>query len=99
MMTSGEKMQVWASLKRCSSHWRPGQLVADVELDDVSVNEANLRARIHEVSGPAQRPRGELVVRGDQDAVVSVRPVEQAFVERGDVASVDGMDDHVDPVV
>ena len=84
-----------------SPRLRPGgrQLLAAAEFHHVAVDEAHLGVSIHDVSGPAQGARRQPVVRGDQHAVVSVRPVEQAFVERGDVAPVDGMDDHLDPVV
>ena len=64
MTTSGEKMQVFASRKRCSSHQWPGQIVrprdvvraggprllAVAETHRVAVDEAHLGVGVHEVS-------------------------------------------------
>ena len=80
---------------------RPGgrRHLAAAEFDHVAVDEAHLGVSVHQVGGAAKSARRQPVVRGDQHAVVTVGPIEEAFVERGDVAPVDGMDDHLHPVV
>src|SRR5450755_4494247 len=67
-----------------------------LEVKRVAIYEADLRVRIEQISGAPQRTRGQPVVCGYQDGVVTVGPPEQTLVVGGDVPLVGGMGDYLD---
>src|SRR5689334_6737675 len=67
-----------------------------VEMQRVTVSETDARVSFKQVSGAPQGTGCEPVVRRKQDGVVTVRPVEQAFVVRRDVPFIDGVNRNLD---
>ena len=82
---------------RPARHLGPGrgQRLPMLEVQRVTVDETDLWVGVEQVGGAAQRSGGQPVVRGYQDGVVTVGPLEQALVVGGDVPFVAGVGGHL----
>ena len=64
------------------------RIVRARKIEVVAADGSHTRLLFHDARGSSERARGEQVVRGEDHAVIRIRPAEQSFVVGGDVSTI-----------